>query len=620
MKSREQLEHEVAGIILAAVAGEGTQAELEKLNALILQQPELAEFVVDLMSQESWLSWYSARSRKGNIRSELLEHIAQVVQSSNANPQDSAPCLEPSAKSSGSQITQHQLRRSLAHTFVVGARYVAALAALLLVAVGVVIGMIAVKWQQPFPADVAGLPNADSDVIEPASSYEARFVQGTACLWNQEATSLNSDDALRTGESLSLLEGLAELQLDWDTGGAALRIEGPASLVLTAERGASLSHGRFTADVEASEGQFSLSTPQGLIEVAGHASLGVVISGGDVELHVFKGTAQFVGPWTRADNPAGPVAVNAGDAIRIVADLEGRIRLDRETASPSSFASKVSMGSDHLVVTPEYIREVISDKPLIYWRFEDSEANQVANEMSDSYQAHLTGVADRVRQAGNTSLELGAGLSAEALQSYVLCNEPLSDDFTDGYSVEAWVKPSHYHWGSLIAFLGNPPQPGWRAPHGFLLEIGGPCPSATAIEHPGRLRYLHRNPPSEDFNSGTSCFSEAAYELRKWQQIVAVKNQSEMRLYINGELVAQGEDSSTLAPGMKIMIGQLDREQFYRKFIGQIDELAIYPRPLSEQEIKKHFKLIRPSGNKLGFPRESNRTASFQAPRRISAG
>ena len=51
------------------------------------------------------------------------------------------------------------------------------------------------------------------------------------------------------GESLSLLEGLAEVKLEWSSGDASLKIEGPAGLVLTAERGASLSHGKLIADV-----------------------------------------------------------------------------------------------------------------------------------------------------------------------------------------------------------------------------------------------------------------------------------------------------------------------------------------------------------------------------------
>jgi hypothetical protein len=597
-------EREIARIVMAATADEAAESELRTLNELLATQPEIANLVVELMSQEAWLNWHSTVARSGEIRGELLEHITNVVRFAE-EPLDETEAIKLLSTSS-CQISEPLNSRPASRFFFNNYRAVSALAASLLLAVGVLLGLLISKATNN--ADSLGTL-ADNTVQTPLeSNYVARFVHGTACLWNQETNVPVTSDALRTGESLSLLEGLAELQLDWDTGGAALRIEGPAGLVLTAERGASLSHGRFTADIEALGSQFSLSTPNGLIEVSGDTSLGVAISGSDVELHVFKGSARFVGPWTRSIAESSPVTIAAGEAIRIGADKDGRTQVERDVASPSSFASKVSMGSDHLAVSPEYVQTIVAGKPLVYWRFEDAEADRVANEMGPRYTGHLQGEADRVRQIGNTSLELGAGLTELALQSFIYTDDALEGDFPKGYAVEAWFKPSHYHWGSVISFLGDPAQPGWQAPHGLIIEIGGPRLSASEIEHPGKLRYVHRNPPGSDFASGTSLFSGEVYELRRWQHIVAVKSDSEMRLYNNGVLVASGNDSTGLAPGMKIVLGQLDRAQFYRKFIGQIDEFAVYPRPLSEEEVKGHFQLLRPSWNKHSFPKRPQQT------------
>ena len=221
----------------------------------------------------------------------------------------------------------------------------------------------------------------------------------------------------------------------------------------------------------------------------------------------------------------------------------------------------------------------------------------------------LTGEAEWDSQAGNTSLELGAGLSELALQSYLFCDEPLSDGFDSGYTIEFWLKPSHYHWGSVVGLLGEPQQTGLRSPHGLLIEIGGPRTTASEIEHPGRVRFLHRNPPGDDVNSGTSIFSQNVYELRKWQHVAAVKTATHLQLYANGSLVAETGDESSLPPGMRIIIGQLDREQFYRKFVGQIDEFAVYPRPLSEAEVRQHYQLIRPRWSVQTEPTPSGKTA-----------
>ena len=68
-----------------------------------------------------------------------------------------------------------------------------------------------------------------------------------------------------------------------------------------------------------------------------------------------------------------------------------------------------------------------------------------------------------------------------------------------------------------------------------------------------------------------------------------------MRLYVNGELVADGEDASELPAGLRLLIGRLYPSQSVRPFIGQLDELALYNRALSPEEITHHYRLVRPA-------------------------
>ena len=67
-----------------------------------------------------------------------------------------------------------------------------------------------------------------------------------------------------------------------------------------------------------------------------------------------------------------------------------------------------------------------------------------------------------------------------------------------------------------------------------------------------------------------------------------------MRLYVNGELVAEGEDASELPSGLRLLVGRLYPSQGVRPFIGQLDELALYNRALSAEEIATHYQLVRP--------------------------
>jgi hypothetical protein len=67
-----------------------------------------------------------------------------------------------------------------------------------------------------------------------------------------------------------------------------------------------------------------------------------------------------------------------------------------------------------------------------------------------------------------------------------------------------------------------------------------------------------------------------------------------MRLYINGDQVAEGEDRSDLPHGLRLLVGRLYPDRGVRPFIGQLDELALYRRALTPQEITQHYRLVRP--------------------------
>src|SRR5262249_55986493 len=129
--------------------------------------------------------------------------------------------------------------------------------------------------------------------------------------------------------------------------------------------------------------------------------------------------------------------------------------------------------------------------------------------------------------------------------------------------------------------------------HGLLLETGGPRTSETAIEQPGKIRYLHRSPPNTGRIMGTTCFTSLPYEPRKWQHLTVVKQGPVMRMYLNGELTGTAEDATQLAPGLRLLVGQLDRWRSARMYVGQLDELAFYPRALTAEQVLKHFQLVR---------------------------
>ena len=351
----------------------------------------------------------------------------------------------------------------------------------------------------------------------------------------------------------------------------------------------------------------------GLIELSGSASLGVVVAANSVEVHLFRGQAKLLTPWARESQNLESLLVQEGESLNLISDGFGSYRQLKSVAAPARFAAKMSMGGG-LPITEEYVKAVLADKPLLYWRFENSNDGIVKDETGAGFHGRTIGEAGPTANPGNRSLQLGHRPSNIAFSSYLISEEAIEHDFDHGYALEIWLKPSHFHWGSIVSMLAPPKQPGWRSDQGLLLEIGGPYAGKPDIERPGRFRYLHRSPPSNKRELGTSIFSDAVYNLRKWQHVVAVKDGSQLLLYVDGKLVSTGSDKTNLASGMKLLVGQLDEQQFYRGFIGQLDELAFYPHALTESQVRKHYRLVRPEWNKptrllspIAIPRTSSK-------------
>jgi len=80
------------------------------------------------------------------------------------------------------------------------------------------------------------------------------------------------------------------------------------------------------------------------------------------------------------------------------------------------------------------------------------------------------------------------------------------------------------------------------------------------------------------------CLTSPAYEPEHWHHVVAVWNGSVLKLYVNNELVSSADFLSLNQQTYNINIGRTQR--YVRYFNGIIDEVRIYNRALSEEEIK----------------------------------
>jgi len=98
-------------------------------------------------------------------------------------------------------------------------------------------------------------------------------------------------------------------------------------------------------------------------------------------------------------------------------------------------------------------------------------------------------------------------------------------------------------------------------------------------------------------------FAGDPIELGRWQHIVAVVSRTDetVRTYVNGDLVWEQECrlKNSVAPG-ECSLGNWIRvprkyQPTRRAFKGRMDEVAIWNRSLTQQEIKAHYEAGRPS-------------------------
>jgi hypothetical protein len=252
------------------------------------------------------------------------------------------------------------------------------------------------------------------------------------------------------------------------------------------------------------------------------------------------------------------------------------------------------MTANQLQISKKYVAAIRKAAPVCYWRFEGEDEHLVRNEIKDKLHCRVMGDGVRWRTyPGNRSIELGSSTEV----SYLVTDDPVDDLIENDYTLELWIKPSHSHRGAVFSLVEEPQTPTQQVVgSGLLLELTGPSFSWSSL-YPGRLRFLHRTPPSAF--KGTSAYSATAYKPREWQHVVALKQGAAMRLYLNTELVASGADSTKLANGMKVLIGQLypldeRRHVVARPMMGELDEVALYNRALSERELTEHYRLVRP--------------------------
>ena len=102
----------------------------------------------------------------------------------------------------------------------------------------------------------------------------------------------------------------------------------------------------------------------------------------------------------------------------------------------------------------------------------------------------------------------------------------------------------------------------------------------------------------DDANINVRVESTGSLADSKWHQIVGIRNGARFSLAVDGIIIAVEENEQAGSTDVKITVGIGARMDSASKnpFVGSIDDVRIYNRALSAEEVKALYDLEKPKG------------------------
>jgi hypothetical protein len=376
--------------------------------------------------------------------------------------------------------------------------------------------------------------------------------------------------------------------------GAALTVEGPADLELLAADRVFCHHGKLRARVpRGAEGFTVRAAGYEVVDLGTEFGLNLE-PGGKSKVMVFEGAA------------AVSVLGKDGRSVR-GAMLEGQRRsvevdpnagaIQEVPPRPKAFVPLGKFTPAPLELDAAYADEIRAAQPWGYWRFEALDHGRVPNEVVGRPALHALGGVKLERSAG------GNGWARfrpnKPAQAFLMDGEWAPPRRT-GYAIEVWVQadlpsPEAFRQTALVGLID---REGQFERHLAYLELT--ARGRRSPHEPCAIRFLDRWPASD--RGGADIFSRRSVVMSQWHHLVAQKSGDVLELYLDGELVgttpAKGKteapDEEATAP-CRLLVGRLKQRRKdpaeVRAFEGRLDELAVYDRPLTPDEIRRHASL-----------------------------
>jgi len=163
-------------------------------------------------------------------------------------------------------------------------------------------------------------------------------------------------------------------------------------------------------------------------------------------------------------------------------------------------------------------------------------------------------------------------------------------------TVEAWVYPEHFDdWGAFIGCAQDNGgfEKGWILGTVNNTEGAGPNEFSFAVSTVG----------ADDGDGDLTYFHAGPYDTGQWYHVVGVYDGQVTRLYINGQLAVEGKNQTgeiNYPDHAFFVIGVYKDDNEHFPFKGKLDEIRLYDRALTEEEVLQNFSAqglpVEPAG------------------------
>lgn len=274
---------------------------------------------------------------------------------------------------------------------------------------------------------------------------------------------------------------------------------------------------------------------------------------------------------TRRLTASNSLQINASnDAIQMIEENDGDYPAIKQAPRPT------------LALAPSYAADVLAMAPAGYWRFESMTGNQSPNEMPGRSNMLAIGSATLAAESGgNHSGDLTQLDKPGFFKIIGNSKSMFQGDFTISFFAQlSWLQ----NFAMISAMRYDDEVRG----HPLILQCYASL-SKRGIDG-SALHTVLRDPPAWD--GGMEVFGLARMRPLHWHHFAMTRQNGTVTLFLDGEIVARETVGLVELDCREVFVGRLNGNTSQsrteaRHMVGHIDELAIFPRALSDEQIAR---------------------------------